>query len=489
MKGYLLKCILGGLAVVSVAGVEKVDRDPKPAQLSVKNPRPNVIIILADQWNAQSLGYAGNKDVKTPNLDKLARRSVVFSTAVSVTPVCSPARASLLTGQYPLTHGVFYNDRPLKNEALTMAEIYQWAGYQTGYIGKWHVNGHHPSEKQFSARNRTVPKDRRQGFEYWKAREVTHDYNHSFYFDENDVKHDWPGYDVFPQTDSAISFIDKNRTTPFLLFLAWGPPHDPYATAPENYRKLYNPAQLSLRRNVPDSLTEKARKDLAGYYAHCTALDKAAGDLLAALKRAGVEDNTIMVFSSDHGDMMYSHGKLRKQKPWDESVLVPLIIHYPARLGVQQKDISMPFSNIDLLPTLLGLSGIPIPKSVEGTDYTTILTGKKKPKGNEAALIQLPVPFHEYNFSNGGREYRGIRTARYTYVRDLAEPWLLYDNLKDPYQLRNLIGKPGSAALQAELEKVLQQKLADAKDEFLPADEYMSRWGYHYDGKDSLRVN
>ena len=489
MKRHLVNYILGGFLITSIVGFMKVDPVSGPDQLSAKNPKPNVVIILADQWNAQSLGYAGNKDVKTPNLDKLARRSVVFTTAVSVTPVCSPARASLLTGQYPLTHGVFYNDRPLKDEALTMAEIYKEAGYQTGYIGKWHVNGHDNTEKQFSARNRTVPKERRQGFDYWKAREVTHDYNKSFYFDENDVKHDWPGYDVFPQTDSAISFIDKNKTKPFLLFLSWGPPHDPYATAPEKYRKLYNPEKLTLRPNIPDSLREKARKDLAGYYAHCTALDKAAGDLLAALKKAGVDENTIVVFSSDHGDMMYSQGKLRKQKPWDESILVPLIIHYPARLGVHEKDIAMPFSNIDLLPTLLGLSEIAIPKSVEGKDYTDILTGSKKPKGDEAALIQLPVPFHEYNFSNGGREYRAVRTAQYTYVRDLKEPWLLYDNYKDPYQLNNLIGKPESASLQAELEKVLQQKLAEVKDEFLPANEYMTRWKYRYDGKDSLRIN
>jgi arylsulfatase A-like enzyme len=450
--------------------------------------KPNVVIIMADQWNAQSLGYAGNKDVKTPNLDKLAGRSVVFSTAVSVMPVCSPARASLLTGQYPLTHGVFYNDRPLRNEALTMAEIYKQAGYATGYIGKWHINGQNASEAQFSARNRPVPKDRRQGFDYWKAREVTHDYNKSFYFDENDVRHDWEGYDVFPQTDSAIQFIDKNKTKPFLLVLSWGPPHDPYATAPEEFRKLYKPENLTLRPNVPDSLQAKARKDLAGYYAHCTALDKAAGDLLEALTKAGVAENTIVVFTSDHGDMLYSQGKVRKQKPWDESVLVPLMIRYPAGLGQAKRALSLPFSNIDILPTLLGLSNIAIPNTIEGTNYSDILSGKKKPTGEEAALIQLPVPFHENNFLNGGKEYRAVRTKQFTYARDLKGPWLMYDNLKDPYQLNNLIGKTAHAATQAKLEKVLKTKLNEAKDDFLKADDYMQKWKYRYDGKDSIRL-
>ena len=453
----------------------------------VKAAKPNIVIIIADQWNAQSLGYAGNKDVKTPNLDKLAARSVVLTTAVSVMPVCSPARASLLTGQYPLTHGVFYNDRPLKNEALTMAEIYAKEGYKTGFIGKWHVNGQEKNEKQFSARNRPVPKDRRQGFEYWKVREVTHDYNNSTYFDENDVKLEWPGYDAFPQTDSAISFINKNKTNPFLLILSWGPPHDPYATAPEEYRKLYNPEKLHLRPNVPDSLKTKARKDLAGYYAHCTALDKSAGDLLAALKTAGIEDNTILIFTSDHGDMLYSQGKIRKQKPWDESLLVPFIIHYPARLGVQNHKISMPFSNIDILPTLLGLTDMPVPGSVEGKDYSAVLTGKQKPSGKEAALIQVPVPFHENNFRNGGIEYRAIRTSRYTYVKYLNGKELLYDNETDPYQLKSLIGNQKYGTLHTQLQAVLTEKLKEANDQFLPADEYMLKWNYNYDGADSLR--
>jgi arylsulfatase A-like enzyme len=453
-----------------------------------KAAKPNIVIIMADQWNAQSLGYAGNKDVKTPNLDQLAQRSVVFKTAVSVMPVCSPARASLLTGQYPLTHGVFYNDRPLRNEALTIAEIYKTAGYATGYIGKWHVNGQENYEKQFAARNRAVPRERRQGFDYWKAREVTHDYNSSFYFDENNVRHDWPGYDVFPQTDSAISFIDKNKGNPFLLVLSWGPPHDPYLTAPEEYRKLYQPEKLRLRPNVPDSLKAKARKDLAGYYAHCTALDKSAGDLLAALKRAGVEENTIVVFTSDHGDMLYSQGKVRKQKPWDESLLVPLIVHYPAGLGLKKRELSMPFSSIDILPTLLGMSGMEIPKPVEGQNFAAVLEGKKVPKGDEAALIQLPVPFHENNFLNGGKEYRAIRTQQYTYVRDLNGPWLMYDNFKDPHQLKNLIGQPQHASTQAKLERTLKSKLIEAKDKFLTADEYMQQWKYRYDGKDSTRA-
>lgn len=446
--------------------------------------KPNVIFILADQWRAQAVGYAGNEDVKTPQLDALAGESVVFNTAVAVMPVCSPFRASLLTGQYPLTHGVFYNDKPLRNEALTMAEIYKQAGYQTGYIGKWHLNGHAVDEDPFTARDQPVPKERRQGFDYWKGREVTHDYNNSFYFDENNERHEWQGYDAFAQTDSAISYIRRMKENPFLLFLSWGPPHNPYATAPQPYQDMYDAAQLQLRANVPEAMQDSARQILAGYYAHCTALDKAMGDLLQAIEEEGIADHTIILFTSDHGDMLLSRGDLRKQRPWDESIRVPMLLRYPAQL--QHKQIDKPINTPDILPTLLGLSNIAIPASVEGRDFSKAISGEET-YDKEAALVMLPVPFHEWKFENGGREYRAVRTERYTYARDLKGPWLLYDNKQDPYQQDNLVGKAPSADLQDELEAMLQQKLRATQDDFLPADAYMKKWNYRYDFEDSLR--
>ena len=446
--------------------------------------QPNVVIVLADQWRAQSTGYSGNPDVKTPHLDALADESVVFNTAVAVLPVCSPFRASLLTGQYPLTHGVFYNDKPLRNEALTMAEIYQEAGYQTGYIGKWHLNGHAIDEDPFAARDRPVPKERRQGFDYWKGREVSHDYNNSFYFDGNDEHHTWPGYDAFSQTDSAISYIQRTKNQPFLLVMSWGSPHAPYHTAPAEYRAMYNPAALTVNPNVPENLRDSAQHMLAGYYAHCTALDQAMGKLLIAIEQVGLTDNTVVVFTSDHGDMLLSRGMMKKQRPWDESLRVPMLMRYPAQLA--HKEISKPINTPDILPTLLGLSDIPVPASVEGTDLSPALTGEE-PYPEEAALIQAPVPFHQWNFQNGGKEYRAIRTERYTYARDRKGPWLLYDDQQDPYQMNNLVDQKTHAELQSELDGMLLQKRQATNDEFLPADEYMKEWNYHYDFEDSLR--
>lgn len=450
-----------------------------------KASHPNVIFILADQWRADAVGYAGNKDVITPNLDRLSKESLVFENAVTVMAVCAPWRASFLTGQYPLTNGVFYNDKPLPSEAVTLAEIYKEKGYQTGYIGKWHLNGHKNGEDAFSARDKPVPKDRRQGFDYWKVREVTHDYNNSFYFDENDQKQYWEGYDAFSQTDSAISYIRKNKDNPFLLMLSWGPPHNPYHTAPEEYKKLYDPAKITLRPNVPEEFQDSARQIIADYYAHITALDKAMGDILEAVEKEGLSDNTIIVFTSEHGDMLFSKGVLRKQRPYDESIKVPMLIRYPEKIS-KPRAISGPINTPDLLPTLLGLSGINVPKTVEGIDFSKPLI-QGNDISNDGALIMLPVPFHEWQFMNGGREFRGIRTDRYTYVKDLAGPWLLYDNQIDPFQQNNLVDLPKYKNLQDSLEKVLKSKLKQTNDEFLPADYYMTKWNYLYDKNDSIR--
>lgn len=453
-------------------------------------PKPNVIFVFADQWRAQDVGYNNNPQVKTPAIDQFAIESVVFSNAVSGCPVCCPYRASLLTGQYPLTHGVFYNDKALNPDATTIGKVYKQAGYETGYIGKWHLNGHEPGEKTFEARKKFIPKERRQGFDFWQVLECTHDYNNSFYYEDSPEQMKWQEYDAIAQTKSAISYIhDKSRSAkPFLLMLSWGPPHEPYETAPEKYRQMFNPDNIKVRPNVPDELREKARKDIAEYYAHIAALDDCMKELLTAVKNSGIEENTIFVFTSDHGDMLYSHGEVKKQKPWDESLLVPFLLRYPEKLGNTRKVIEMPINTPDIMPTLLGLSGIEIPASVEGSDYSKVITGKEKPD-NDAVLIQCPVPFHQWNYGVGGREYRGVRTARFTYVRDLKGPWLLYDNLEDPYQMNNLIGTDEMIFIQSDLENQLQELLLKTNDKFLSGAEYMKMWNYTWDNSDSLKIN
>ncbi|MBE3096847.1 MAG: sulfatase [Planctomycetes bacterium] len=433
--------------------------------------KPNVVFVFADQWRAQAAGYAGDTNVRTPAIDRLAAQAVRFTTAVSTCPVCSPYRASLLTGRYPLTHGVFLNDVCLSNEAVSMAQAFKQGGYRTAYIGKWHLDGH--------GRSSFIPPERRQGFEFWRTLECTHDYNNSCYYADENVKLKWDGYDAIAQTREAQGYIRSQAGKgPFLLVLSWGPPHNPYQTAPAQYAQKYKPDALVLRPNVPAAAAAAARKDLAGYYAHCEALDDCLGALCSTLRECGIEDDTILVFTSDHGDMLGSHGEARKQRPYDESIRVPLLVRWP-RLG-KDRSIAAPIGTPDLMPTLLGLCGLEVPKTVEGADFSGHIRGGPAP-GDAAAIIACYAPFGEWTRARGGREYRGIRTARHTCVRSLSGPWLLFDNEADPYQQKNLCGEPQHAALQKEMDALLQKKLRETRDEFQPADYYIAKWKHMTD--------
>jgi arylsulfatase A-like enzyme len=401
--------------------------------------------------------------------------SVNFKNAVSGMPVCSPFRASLLTGQRPLTHGVFMNDVLLDTTAVTIGKVFSKAGYNTGYIGKWHMDG--------NGRHQFIPPGRRQGFEFWKANECTHDYNHSPYFDNDTIRKFWNGYDTFKQTDEAIGYFEKQKTSqnPFMMVLSYGTPHAPYHTAPESYRKRFKPEDIKLRENVPDSLKAQVKKDLAGYYAHIAAIDDMIGKLINSLKQNNQLDNTIIVFTSDHGDLLGSHGAYKKQQPYDESIRVPMLYHIPEKLQIKSVDRNAIMNSEDIMPTLLGLCEIPIPNTVEGIDFTNYLRGKDENIGNET-LITCVQPFGQWNrVQHKAREYRGLVTQQYTYTRDLNGPWMLFDNIEDPYQLNNLIDNPEYSEIKIDLDARLQKRLKETGDEFLPGMEYIKKWGYPVD--------
>jgi arylsulfatase A-like enzyme len=442
--------------------------------------KPNIVFIIVDQWRAQATGYAGDKNVLTPNLDKLAASSVHVKNAVSGMPVCTPYRASLLSGQYPLTTGVFMNDVMLDTAKTTLAKVYKKNGYTTGFIGKWHIDGH--------GRTSYIPENRRQGFEYWKALECTHNYNKSPYYAGNSPQQlFWEGYDAIAQATDAGQFITEQakKQNPFVLFVSMGPPHDPYQTAPEAYKKLYENKDLQINPNVPAEHREKVKKDLKGYYAHMTALDESIGKLWQTIRAAGIENNTILVFTADHGDLLGAHGSWNKQQPYAESIRVPFLLHYPAAFGTSGKTSPILLNTPDIMPTLLGLSNIPIPASVEGTDFSRVLKGTQKDKVTHT-LISCVQPFGQWHRGKGGREYRGLVTTQYTYVKDLQGPWLLFDNTKDPFQLNNLAGKAPYATTQKKLDDLLVASLKQRKDDFRPGMEYVKKWNYVVDETETV---
>jgi arylsulfatase A-like enzyme len=466
---YLRSTLL--LLSITLAGLGRLHADDAK--------RYNVLFVIADQWRAQAFGFAGDPNVKTPNLDRFEGECVNFVQAVAGMPVCSPTRASLLTGQRPQTHGLFLNDVPLNPESMTIAKQFKAGGYDTGCIGKWHVDGH--------GRSNFIPRERRHGFDYWKVLECTHAYNNSPYYADGPEKLVWEGYDAIAQTRDAQTYIQDHAKAdkPFFLWLSWGPPHNPYEIAPLKYRAMYSPEKIVLRDNVPEAMQATARKELAGYYAHCTALDDCLADLRRTLQETGLAERTIIVFTSDHGDMLQSQGQQRKQRPWEESVRVPMLVYLPPALGIKARHVDGTINSEDIMPTLLSLCGQSIPKTVEGLDFAGYLRGGPDPSGG-ATVIRCISPFGEYTREKGGKEYREVRTKRYTYARDLNGPWLLYDNEKDPLQLDNLAGKTEHAKLQADLDALLKRKLTEQHDEFLPGEAYITKWGYKVDAKGTV---
>ncbi len=445
--------------------------------------KPNILVVFGDQWRGQAFGYADDPNVQTPNIDKMAGESLNFENAISGCPVCCPARASLLTGQSPLTHGVIVNDVSLHQDSLSMGKIFSDNGYETAYIGKWHVDGR--------GRSNFIPRERRGGFDYWKVLECTHNYNESYYYSsDNKEKIKWDGYDAIAQTHDAIEYINDRgpEDDPFLMVLSWGPPHDPYNTAPLEYRSLYEPKDLELRSNVPENFVGWARESLSGYYAHCTALDDCMGKLLQEIDRNGLTDDTIILFFSDHGDMVGSHGMNNKQKPWQESISIPFLLKYPGRFGCEGKVLKAPIDIPDILPTLMGLCGIEVSDTIEGRDFTDYICGGPDPS-NGIAFLQCPHPFGQWWPGAGGRSYRGIRDERYTYVRALEGPWLFYDNERDPYQLENLLGNVSHNNAWLELDAELKRQLLLRNDDFLPGPAYLDHFGYEVEARGTVRYS
>ncbi len=467
-REFFKRSIYAGTALsATLSPLAMGEQTPRPSG------KPNIVFVLTDQWRAQAPGYGGNPNVKTPNLDALASRSINFENAVSVCPVCTPYRASLMTGRYPLSTGMFMNDLYLPSEELCMGEIFKTAGYQTAYIGKWHLDGH--------GRDVFIPKNRRQGFDYWKAMECTHEYNESYYYAGDDpTKLKWKGYDAYPQTQDAQKYIREHTKgdKPFVLVMAYGGPHFPHRYAPEELKDQYPVASIKLRPNVPEEMKSLARKEAQGYYAHCTALDGCVGDIYKTLEETGTAEDTIFVFTSDHGEMLGSQGQppRQKQRPWDESIRVPFLLRYPAVSGHKGRSVKAPINTPDILPTLLTLAGIEVSGTVEGEDLSRFVLDRKTQE-DRAALVMNVSPFG----SPSRKEFRGIRTSRYTYVRNSDGPWLMYDNKVDPYQMKNLVGVANHAGLQKKLEGMLQSKLEQTGDKFHPKQHYLEEWGYKVD--------
>lgn len=412
---------------------------------------PNVLLIVPDQLRAQSLGCMGCSDIRTPNIDKLASEGVLFKNTFANTPVCCPARAILLTGKYAHKNGMKANDLRLRESETTIAEILAARGYRTGFIGKWHLDG------GVRLPGFVPPGPRRQGFDYWAASECSHEHFKPRYFLDDPRPIVENRFETEVWTDRAIEFLRSTEDRPFFLVVAPGPPHDPYG-APEAYMKEYENLEPKLGPDYVPGIRGAGIKEIRAYYAAITAVDSAIGRLIGALAELDLAENTIVVVTSDHGDMLGSHGMRLKRKPYEESIRVPGIVRYPAKAKPGRVSRAL-WSHVDFAPTLLKLCGVDVPGDMQGADLSAEIAGSPALNGGsavrgtpESVFFQIFLPFAGDGTPGA---WRGVRTERHMYARTEKSSWLLYDLENDPYELKNLVDDPASTNIKERMDKIL----------------------------------
>jgi arylsulfatase A-like enzyme len=407
--------------------------------------RPNILWILTTQWRAQACGYAGDPNARTPWLDGLASEAVNYAQAVTPHPLGPQARAALLTGRLSPENGVSDYYDPLPADARTVAHAMNDRGYATAFFGKWHL-----AERDRTAplvgdvhAKMIVPPGRRGGFGLWEGFEGGFLLNDPWLHGSRlEAPRRFKGYQADVLAERAAHWMTSGRTgpdlrRPFFCVVSLEAPHPPYHAPAPHVREM-KPTEVHLRSNVPlGGETEgRAREELAGYYAHIEATDRAVGKLLTEINLAG----TIVLFTSVHGDMHGSHGVFRKAWPYEESVRVPLLVrHARGPVGVEPTG-----SRSDEPVSLVDLPHMAVAWA-EGREWQT---------KRDSALISMPVattlPLQ------CDRAWRGFRSARHKLVLNGdGSPWLYFDLEADPFEKANLVDDPARSREIHELIKLM----------------------------------
>ncbi|HEV7215095.1 MAG TPA: sulfatase [Chloroflexota bacterium] len=421
---------------------------------------PNILILYPDQWRGDALGFLGTSAARTPNLDRLAREGRYFPNAFVANPVCTPSRGSFQTGRYPHATGVTANDVRLPIGETGFAEAFTAAGYRTGYIGKWHLDG--------DPRPGFVPPERRHGWKWWAGFNRGHRYYDGVYFRDSDQSIPAPGFEPDHQTDLAIEFLETSAhedSRPFCLMLAWGPPHTPL-DPPERRRNSYRPVDMPLPASVPTGLSEQARVERARYFGLVSALDDNVGRLLVTLDRLRLAASTLVMFTSDHGDSLGEHGLFRKTIPYDEATRVPFLARWPGQIPAASADPTF-IRSVDVGPTLTGVCRLAMGPSVQGHNLSAALLG--------GATITPDSAYMEGNFNRTSagqldnraipEHWRALRTPDHLLVTNPGGAVrLLFDLRADPLAVHNVAGLPVAQEAQRTLLARLRAEAAVLED-------------------------
>jgi len=415
---------------------------------------PSILFILCDQLRRDSIGHLGGP-VPTPNIDRLAREGVTFCQAYTNYPMCTPARAAILTGRWPHAlrdeHGspYFRNDVLLDVDEIGLAKSLRDAGYRCANIGKWHLDR--------SGSGGHVPEGpRRHGFDdYWLAVHASHAHSNPFYYDSDGTRVDCGEvWEPDVQVRLALDYLEDcaGDDRPFFLHLSFGPPHAPFDLPPTR-ADLFDRVRamnLDLSPNVPHRVAELAREEMIGYHANVMGIDDVVGELLRGLDDLGLAGNTIVVFTSDHGSMLFSHGLREKNQFYEESAAVPLIVRLPGvvRQGVE----TSAFAHLsDIAPTLLAMCGVAVPDRMQGKSFAPLLTGQAQVWPHEMAYIEDCLPLWDFHYGQGGMgNRRAIITDEWKLVlresqdgRGPVVPEALFERRADPHEMNNLADDPG----------------------------------------------
>lgn len=442
--------------------------------------QPHVIVCLCDQLRSFEVGCYGNEVIRTPNIDRLGVEGVRMEIACANNPLCTPSRSTLLSGQYSRTcAGTLSNvagTPPARSRVRltdpTLADEFKAAGYQTALIGKWHV---HPDPGIV-------------GFDYTLYPSHQHRHTEQTFFENSGPGFLVDGFSPDYEIEQVKRYIREHRDSPFFLFYNISPPHMPLADAPEIYTEMYSPGEVPLRENVwldgqlarddnwfkiylwdflyyqqrlphtqelPDGFD--LREMTALYYGLTTWVDDKVGELLNAIEESGIADDTLLLFTSDHGDNLGSHGYFNKGLLIEESIRVPMIYRWPAVLEPQHNTAQVA-SIVDVMPTLLGLVDLEIPETVQGTDLASVLRGEVKTTGENMAIIET------------GQWGIGTRTLTHVYGVPMENPesagpasaltddgHMFHDLRSDPFEFHNLVDSREQEDLAVNLRNRLLQ--------------------------------
>ncbi len=436
--------------------------------------KPHLIFIFPDQLRRDALGCEGGP-VPTPHIDRLSREGTSFRRAYVSYPMCTPSRATLLTGRP--AHSLrseagepyLFNDVQLRTDSTTYAHCLTHAGYQCSYYGKWH----NAEERGF-----VPPGPNRLGFDHgFFGFQCGPPRLEPFHFDDAgnrvEARESWaPFHDTALAIETLTTGHDK---APQMLAISYDPPHEPYDILPPELEHYFAEARqgIDVPENVPTALREQARERLGQYHAQVRGIDMAIGRLLDAVDQLGIANNTIIVLSSDHGDQLLSHGLDGKNQFYEESLNVPLIFRWPGRVEAGRRVEGL-VSACDLAPTFLDLVGIRPHKEMLGTSLRPCLCeGEEAP--HEAVFAEVDHPWFDWFFGQGWQgKRRCIVTTRYKLVVRAvgvceAEPWQLFDLETDPGEMENRVSDPGLLPIVTKLGHQLLKWMVETDDPFLDA--------------------